>query len=86
MSTLQLPEAFKQSYNNFDSYPQDLIYQTSYRGTAQAYYTRLMSAAPKLFTDESANVSVPFRDLQPSDQGNFLLVDLRYVCSCLKGL
>ncbi|KAI9795256.1 MAG: hypothetical protein M1833_007278 [Piccolia ochrophora] len=69
MSTLALPEPFKQSYESAESYPLNLVYQTSYFNALHAYQTRLDDAEPKLFTKKDAEVFVPFRDVLSTGQG-----------------
>lgn len=67
MGTQQL-DAFQRSYASFEAYPRNLLHQTSYLGTLQAYITRLDNAAPKLFTTKTA-ADVIFRDFDSTRQG-----------------
>ncbi|KAL1966201.1 hypothetical protein VTN77DRAFT_4753 [Rasamsonia byssochlamydoides] len=68
MAALPLCDAFKNSYQQLDSYPSNLLYQTTYRGALEAFSRRLDDAAPRLFAKEE-EAFVPFRDLLPSGQG-----------------
>ncbi|RDW91278.1 hypothetical protein BP5796_02443 [Coleophoma crateriformis] len=81
MATLNLPAAFVASYHNFILYPQKLIYQTSYRGAAEAYGARLDNAAPQLFTDEPDRILIPFRDLVDVQSGSQGILYLMAVVS-----
>jgi hypothetical protein len=73
MDNLQLPDSFKQSYEDLESYPCNLTYQTSYPGAIQAFKERLDKAAPTLFAENDAgDINVPFRDLLPTGQGAYL--------------
>ena len=69
-----LAESFKRSYGNFESYPRDLICQTTYRDAADAYFARLRGAERTLFVQDEDEIEVPFRDLLPSTQGMFLSI------------
>jgi hypothetical protein len=71
-SLAMLSESFKRSYKAFESYPQNLICQTTYRDAADAYVTRLDNAEPTLFVEDEDLIEVPFRDLLPNGQGMFL--------------
>ena len=70
MATLQIPDSFKHSYERHESYPRNLVCQTSYAGAINAFGKRLNSVAPSLFVTEDAATDVPFRDLRPGGQGN----------------
>ena len=71
-----LAESFKRSYGDFESYPRNLICQTTYRDAADAYYARLRGAERTLLVQDEDEIEVPFRDLLPSAQGMFLSVAL----------
>jgi hypothetical protein len=71
MGSPQLSDSFRRSYESFESYPRNLVHQTSYLGVIKAYRSRLDIAAPKLLTADDAEVYVPFRDLLPNNQGKF---------------
>ena len=73
MGTLQLTDSFQRSYENFELYPSNLVYQTSYIGALQAYITRLNNAESNLLINDDAKIFVPFRDLGPTGQGAFPL-------------
>ncbi|KAH8796953.1 hypothetical protein F5882DRAFT_22088 [Hyaloscypha sp. PMI_1271] len=64
-----LAESFKRSYGDFESYPRNLICQTTYRDAADAYYARLRGAERTLLVQDEDEIEVPFRDLLPSAQG-----------------
>jgi hypothetical protein len=68
---LQLPHAFELSYRDFESYPSNLICQTSYLYAIKASKERLDAAAPKLFTSQDGEVEVPFRESLLSGVGRF---------------
>ena len=72
MGSLQLTDSFQRSYENFESYPSELIYQSSYLNTTQAYKARLDEHTDRLFTARDENINIPFRDLLPSGQGKSL--------------
>ena len=69
MVSLQIPHSFKHSYERFESYPGNLVCQTSYAGSINALLRKLDDAAPKLFVAKDIDIDVPFRDLQPGGQG-----------------
>jgi hypothetical protein len=69
MGTLQLPTDFQSSYENSESYPQNLVYRASYLGALQAYTSRLDTAVPKLLVEKDTDANVPFRDFRPTGQG-----------------
>ena len=62
MTTLHSPCTFEQSYENFESYPCNLIHKTSYPGTWKGYKQRLDNAASKLCSKNEMTIEVPFRD------------------------
>lgn len=70
MVSPQLSKPFEHSYRSFESYPRNLVHQTSYLGILEAYKSRLDNASSKLFTDDDAEILVPFRDLLPNEHGN----------------
>jgi hypothetical protein len=71
MTALQLPTNFESSYTDFESYPSNLICQTSYLYAVKASKERLDAAAPKLFTSQDGEVEIPFRESLPSGVGRF---------------
>lgn len=71
MGTPELPDPFLGSLEGFKSYPNNLIYQTSYSGALQAYVTRLDNAEGILFIEDGEKIFVPFRDLGPAGQCTF---------------
>lgn len=66
---MQLPHEFRSSYEDFLSYPCNLVHKSTYASSLDAYKTRLDAAAPKLFTKDEAEVDVPFRDLETASGG-----------------
>ena len=70
-----LPDTFKRSYADFESYPRNLICQTTYRDAADASYVRLRGAERTLLIQDEDEFEVPFRDLLPSAQGMFSFSD-----------
>ena len=77
MASLQLPHSFEQSYENFESYPCNLIHKTQYPGELNSYKQRLDDTASKLCKQNEKDVAVPFRDFSISQnirtrQGNYL--------------
>jgi hypothetical protein len=71
MGSVQISDAFQSSYKSCDTYPCNLVHQTSYLGAIQAYRNRLDIASSKLFTASDGDVLIPFRDLLPNEQGEF---------------
>jgi hypothetical protein len=65
MTALQLPANFTTSYKDFESYPSNLICQTSYLYAIRASKERLDATAHKLFTTNDGEVEVPTRDSLP---------------------
>lgn len=61
-SALQIPHTFKTSYEEFESYPRNLIQQISYPAALIAYATRLEDASPTLFVHNEQDILVPFRE------------------------
>jgi hypothetical protein len=82
MATVQLPNTlFQRSYERFETYPSNLVYQASHSGALQNYITRLNSAEAKLFLRDGAKIFIPFRDLGSSGQGTFPTISLLRVFS-----
>jgi hypothetical protein len=77
----RLPESFQRSYGDFESYPRNLICQTTYRDAVGAYAIRLNKAEPTLFlsVDDEDEIEVPFRDLLPSGQGKYSFKPIYHV-------
>ncbi|KAJ9656960.1 hypothetical protein H2201_008363 [Coniosporium apollinis] len=80
-ASLQLPADFVQSYSDFENYPCNLIYRSSFPDVLREYKSRLYDAASTLLTDPTKPshyprkrnepvVKVPFRDWN-ADQGKF---------------
>ena len=67
--TQLLPPAFKDAIRNFESYPENLIYRTTYQGVLRTSRERLDDIKRTLFVTKDANVNVPFRDLLDSGLG-----------------
>jgi hypothetical protein len=65
----QLPVSFQLSYENFESYPQNLVYKTTYTAVLKAYAARLEEASSTIFTEKDEDADVPFRDFR--GQGKF---------------
>ena len=85
MGTVQLPKTFERSYEQFDTYPTNLVYQTSYSGALQTYLTRLNNTEAKLFVRDGAKTFIPIRDLGSSAQGTIPTISLlRVFSSCVK--
>lgn len=59
----QAPGDFAASINDFESYPENLIYRTTYVGALKAHKTQLDTIEKKLFTQKACDINVPFRDL-----------------------
>ena len=64
---------FNTSYQNFDSYPTQLLYKGTYYSSLTKSKLRLDEAAPELFISDHdvAGLRVPFRDLDPSYGGKY---------------
>lgn len=65
---LTVPANFKRSYENSDTYPRNLIYQTAYPTAISAYKARLDKYAPELFVEDAREIEVSFRDFRSSQQ------------------
>lgn len=65
----ELPDPFKLSYKDFESYPHNLIYRTTCTAELKAYEARLDEASPTLFIEEDEAADVPFRDF--GERGKF---------------
>ena len=59
---MQLPDAFRNSYINFKTYPKNLVYQTSYPATLVGYHTRLENVSQRLLVGQDIEQNVVFRD------------------------
>ncbi|KAL8972469.1 MAG: hypothetical protein Q9197_002762 [Variospora fuerteventurae] len=69
MGTFNIPNSFQRSYEDFESYPRNIIQKDLYSGALEAYAARLDTAEPNLLTKAEAELYVPFRDLYPVCQG-----------------
>ncbi|KAL9021295.1 MAG: hypothetical protein Q9185_001500 [Variospora sp. 1 TL-2023] len=69
MGTFYIPNSFQRSYEDFESYPRNIIQKNLYSGALEAYAARLDTAEPNLLTKPEAELYVPFRDLYPLCQG-----------------
>jgi hypothetical protein len=61
---MHLPGDFRISYENFASYPRNLVHKGSYLPALDAYGLRLDNASSKLFTENDLDpneIDVPFR-------------------------
>lgn len=65
---LQLPRDFEKSYEDFLSYPCNLVCKTSYLGTLKTYKARLQDASTTLFNKPNGKMHVPFRDWNATSQ------------------
>lgn len=61
-TTWQIPANFLQSYSKFDTYPRNLLQQTSYPAVSEAYSARLQDVSAALFTDQEDKIHVPVRE------------------------
>ena len=68
---LQLPLPFVTSIKAFASYPENLIFQTTYHRVLKAYKSQIDEKERTLFTTKDANINVPFRDLIGPGLGTF---------------
>jgi hypothetical protein len=75
---LHIPDAFKNSYLKLDSYPRNLIHQTSYPAALKAHFDRLEVSSPTLFEQDEQYVQVPFRELVGQS--------MHAICPCLEAL
>ncbi|KAL8998394.1 MAG: hypothetical protein Q9169_002522 [Polycauliona sp. 2 TL-2023] len=66
---MQIPDTFKHSYQNFETYPRNICNHNVYLGILQAYANRLDAAASRLLIGSEADALVPFRDLFSASQG-----------------
>lgn len=70
-STCELPESFRKSYEEFESYPRNLVYNPSFPATIKAYTLNLDCSAGSVFLHNEGEAHVPFRDLKPEGDGEF---------------
>lgn len=70
MGPFHIPNSFQRSYEDFESYPRNIIQKDLYSGALEAYAARLDTAEPNLLTKAEAELFVPFRDLYPLCQGS----------------
>lgn len=68
---LQLPLPFVTSIKAFASYPENLIFQTTYHRVLKAYKSQIDEKERTIFTTKDANINVPFRDLIGPGLGTF---------------
>ena len=59
----QPPENFAASIKDFESWPENLVHQTTCLGVLKAHKTRLDVTEPKLFTQEAEDINVSFLEL-----------------------
>lgn len=62
-----LPDSFKLSYEDFESYPHNLIYRTACTAVLKAYESKLKEASQSLFIREAGEdgpADIPFRDFR----------------------
>lgn len=59
----QPPGNFAASINDVESWPENLVHQTTCLGVLKAHKTRLDVIETKLFTQEAQDINVPFHDL-----------------------
>ena len=64
---MNLTPEFTTSYQKFEFYPEQLVYNGSYLSALQTSRVRLEEAAPDLLTQDDGNIHVPFRDLDPNE-------------------
>ena len=60
--TSQLPSWFTNSIGDSGSYPENLVYKSTYPDALKTYKTRLDDIGKKLFVARDDDVNVPFRD------------------------
>ena len=70
--TSQLPSCFTNSIRDFGSYPENLVYKSTYPDALQTYKTRLDAIEKKLFVARDNDVNVPFRDLISTGPGHLV--------------
>jgi hypothetical protein len=70
MPSLPISDSFHDSYQKCETYPCNLVHQTSYSGALQAYRDRLNNVSSNLFTSTEDEILIPFRDLLPNEQGD----------------
>jgi hypothetical protein len=56
LASLQLPESFRTSYINFQSYPTNLVFKVLSSAALKAYKKRLEQFAPNVFYNEPSFV------------------------------
>lgn len=79
-----LPDNFKLSYEDFESYPHNLMYRTACTAVVKAYEARLDEVSPKasskasstLFIGEDEAADIPFRDFR--GRGKFSHLYLKF--------
>ena len=59
----QPPENFAASIKDFESWPENLVHQTTCLGVLKGHKTRLDATEPKLFTQETEDINVSFLEL-----------------------
>ena len=64
------PSDFECSYAQFESYPRNVIYKTSYGGVLKAYEARLETKEPPFLTQDLSEVEVHFRDWDDQKKGS----------------
>ncbi|KAL8811715.1 MAG: hypothetical protein Q9200_001578 [Gallowayella weberi] len=68
MSTLDIPIAFQRSYENYETYPRNIIHQPSYFGTLEAHADHFEEAASTFLVASEKEAFVPIRDLRSNGQ------------------
>ena len=67
---LAVPEAFQRSYENLESYPRNLLYQTTSQASLEYYASRLDRSASTLFVESDSEIHVPFREYTGEGRAN----------------
>jgi len=65
--TLQPSQEFRTSYDDYERYPQNLLYKASYKGVLRAYGSRIETAQPRFLTQALDDIDVRFRDWDASN-------------------
>lgn len=80
-----LPDTFKLSYEDFESYPHNLIYRTSCTAVLKAYQSRLKEASSALFIGEDGEdgaADIPFRDFRGRGKFSHLYLKFSVLTPC----
>lgn len=65
---MPVSDAFRTSYDAFESYPANLVYKKLYPSVLTTYHRRIADSSTKLFVDQDRDLVIFFRDYQEQNR------------------